>query len=288
MPQPLKRRSLLILALVALGLIVTIIVTSRFDSIAATVEKPLLYVISPIQRAFYTVSSKVDSFLDEVLEKRNLKRENEELSELVESLEKELLDRNELEKENERLKRLLGFAQDNDKIAVTGAKVIGKNPGNWFNIILLNKGTKDNVDVNMAVVTERGLVGRIFQVGPNWAKVRTVVDGQSSVSGIIERTRDNGLIKGSSGMDSDDGMCKMIYLPLDTDLELDDKVLTSGLGDIFPKGIYIGKVLEIKDEERDIYKTAIIEPGVDFERLEEVLIIKSSIWRIDTFESRGN
>ena len=142
---------------------------------------------------------------------------------VLEELEKELIEKNELEKENNRLRKLLDFAVENDSLKVTGARVIGKNPGNWFNIILIDKGTKHGVGVNMAVVTEQGLVGRVFQVGPNCAKVRTIVDGQSSVSGIIERTRDNGLAKGIM-IWALRGMCRMIYLPLDSDLKPGDKV----------------------------------------------------------------
>lgn len=277
MPRLIKKRPLFIVILVSILLIVLMAITAKYDHIAARIEKPLLYVTSPIQKVFYSISNGIDNFVYGLLEDRDLKRENKELNERVEVLERELLEKHELEKENKRLKDLLDFATDNDKITVTGARVIAKNPGSWFNIMLIDKGTKDGVDVNMAVVTERGLVGRVFQVGPNWAKVRTIVDGQSSVSGIIERTRDNGLIKGNSGVDLNEGMCRMIYLPLDTDLKPGDKVLTSGLGDIFPKGIYIGEITEIIDEKRDFFKTAIIEPGVDFERLEEVLVIKSSI-----------
>lgn len=253
------------------------IATTKHGQLPEKIEKPLLYVISPVQKIFYTASNGINNLFANILEDRNLQIENRELRKRVEILERELLEKNELEKQNKRLKGLLDFAEDSDRITVTGARVIAKNPGNWFNIMVIDKGTKNGVDVNMAVVTERGLVGRVFQVGPNWAKVRTIVDGQSSVSGIIERTRDNGLVKGNNAMGLEDGMCRMIYLPLDSDLKPGDKVLTSGLGDIFPKGIYIGEVKEVIDEKRDFFKTAIIEPGVDFERIEEVLVVKSGI-----------
>lgn len=261
--------------MVIIILIALMVVTDRHEQAFSKLEGAIGYVTSPIQKAFYTVSSKVSNFFYDITDNRDAKAENEELRKRVVVLEKELIEKNELEKENKRLKKLLDFAVDNDKMTVTGARVIGKNPGNWFNIILIDKGTRHGVDINMAVVTERGLVGRIFQVGPNSAKVRTIVDGQSSVSGIIERTRDNGLVKGNNDMGLEEGMCRMIYLPLDSDLKPGDKVLTSGLGEIFPKGIYIGEVEEVIEEKRDFFKTVVIEPGVDFQRIEEVLVIKA-------------
>ncbi|HHW71358.1 MAG TPA: rod shape-determining protein MreC [Clostridiales bacterium] len=276
MPRIVKKRPLFIIIIISIMLITLMVVTNKYEYAFSKIEGAVGYITSPVQKVFYTISSSVSNFFYDIKDNRDIKAENEELREYVAILENELIEKNELEKENKRLKKLLDFAVDNDKMTVTGAKVIGKNPGNWFNVILIDKGTKHGVDINMAVVTERGLVGRIFQVGPNWAKVRTIVDGQSSVSGIIERTRDNGLVKGNNDMGLEEGMCRMIYLPLDSDLKPGDKVLTSGLGEIFPKGIYIGEVKEVVEEKRDFFKTAIIEPGVDFQRLEEVLVIKKA------------
>lgn len=276
MPRIVKKRPLFIIIIISIMLITLMVVTNKYEYAFSKIEGAVGYITSPVQKVFYTISSSVSNFFYDIKDNRDIKAENEELREYVAILENELIEKNELEKENKRLKKLLDFAVDNDKMTVTGAKVIGKNPGNWFNVILIDKGTKHGVDINMAVVTERGLIGRIFQVGPNWAKVRTIVDGQSSVSGIIERTRDNGLVKGNNDMGLEEGMCRMIYLPLDSDLKPGDKVLTSGLGEIFPKGIYIGEVKEVVEEKRDFFKTAIIEPGVDFQRLEEVLVIKKA------------
>ena len=84
------------------------------------------------------------------------------------------------------------------------------------------------------------------------------------------------MVKGNNTLTFEDGLCQMIYLPLDSDVVVGDRVITSGLGEIFPKGIPIGEVIEVLDEERDMYKTAIIRPNVDFMRLEEVLIIREA------------
>jgi rod shape-determining protein MreC len=180
----------------------------------------------------------------------------------------------EILRENQRLNRLLEFKEQKHPFIVEGVRITGKNPGNWFNTLTIDKGSNDQITVNMAVVNDQGLIGRVIDAGGNWATVRTIIDGQSSVSAIIERTRDNGMVKGNNSLTFEDGLCRMINLPLDSDVVAGDRVITSGLGEIFPKGIPIGEVTEVLQEERDMYKTAIVRPHADFLHLEEVLVIR--------------
>jgi len=275
-PRFIKKPSLVIVIMVSISLAVLMFYTSGGRYRLTSLESFIGQVFAPFQKGLYTASSAVYNFFSEIGEWRNMEKNYEELKTKVANLEKELIKLEELENENSRLKKLLEFSNENEEFIVTGARVIAKNPGNWFNLITIDKGEKDGVAVNMAVVTEEGLVGRVIEVAASWSKVRTIVDGQSAVSGIIQRNRDNGIVKGNNNLGSEDGMCRMIYLPEDSSVVEGDKVITSGLGDIFPKGIYIGEVKEVIKEERDLYKTAIIEPGADFQRLEEVLVVMST------------
>jgi rod shape-determining protein MreC len=93
---------------------------------------------------------------------------------------------------------------------------------------------------------------------------------------MVERTRDNGMVRGNNTLTFEDGMCQMINLPLNSDIIEGDRIITSGLGGIFPKGILIGEVVEVLDEERENYKTAIVKPAADFLHMEELLIIRSA------------
>lgn len=275
MPRFFKNLSLIIVIVVIIGLIALMVYTETGKEKAWVVENALGQVLTPIQRGLYSASSYIYNLFAGIGQRSTMKEEYEKLKERVAELEKELYRLEELEKQNERLKELAMFLDDNKEIVVTGANVIGKNPGIWFNNITIDKGSKHGVAVNMAVVTNEGLVGRVIEVADNWSKVRTIVDGKSAVSGIIQRNRDNGLLKGNNTLGSEDGLCEMIYLPEDSNVAPGDKVLTSGLGEIFPKGIYIGEVVEVIKDRRDLYKTAIVKPGVDFQRLEEVLVITS-------------
>ncbi len=275
--QFLRKHSVAIVVALSLLLLALAIFTSQPRGRMSFVEGLVGEVIFPVQKAIYKVASFIHGSIAEIKERRNLRENYEQLKERVEQLEKELLRMNELEKQNQRLKKLLDFAVEREELVVTGARVTGKDPGNWFNVFTIDKGKNQGVEVNMAVVTERGLVGRIMEVGPNWAKVRSIVDAQSSISGIVERTRDNGIVKGNNAFGAEDGTCRMIYLPLDSEVSKGDKVITSGLGDFLPKGIYIGEVIQVVRYKKDLYKTAVIKPGVDFQRLEEVLVVKARV-----------
>ena len=273
MPRIFKNAPIIIVILAVIALIVLMVYTEAGKEKASMIENAMGQALLPLQKGLYSVSQYVYNFFSDIGERRNMIRNYEDLQTRLADLEMELIRLEELEKQNERLKKLASFVDENKDMVVTGATVIAKNPGNWFNNITIDKGSKHGVAVNMAVVTDQGLVGRVIEVADGWAKVRTIVDGKSAVSGIVQRNRDNGLLKGNNSLGSEDGLCRMIYLPEDSNVTAGDKVLTSGLGEIFPKGIYIGEIIEVTKDTRELYMTAIVKPGVDFQRLEEVLVV---------------
>lgn len=273
MPRIFKNAPIIIVILAVIALIVLMVYTEAGKEKASMIENAMGQALLPLQKGLYSVSQYVYNFFSDIGERRNMIRNYEDLQTRLADLKMELIRLEELEKQNERLKKLASFVDENKDMVVTGATVIAKNPGNWFNNITIDKGSKHGVAVNMAVVTDQGLVGRVIEVADGWAKVRTIVDGKSAVSGIVQRNRDNGLLKGNNSLGSEDGLCRMIYLPEDSNVTAGDKVLTSGLGEIFPKGIYIGEIIEVTKDTRELYMTAIVKPGVDFQRLEEVLVV---------------
>lgn len=276
MPQFFKRWQLVLVIVLAILLIALAVLTSGQRDNLTKIEGVVGDIISPVQGFMYRVATSVSQFFKSINEKQQLSEQYEILKDRVAQLEQQQLEMDEVIRENQRLKRLLDFKEEKDDFLVEGVRITGKNPGNWFNTMTIDKGSNHGVTVNMAVINDQGLIGRVIETGGNWATVRTIVDGQSSVSAIIERTRDNGMVKGNNTLIFEDGLCRMINLPLDSDVVVGDRVITSGLGEIFPKGIPIGEVIEVMDEERDMYKTAIIRPDVDFMRLEEVLIIREA------------
>jgi len=274
LPHLLKRWQLVLVIVLAVLLTAAIILTSGQRENLTKIEGVVGDIISPVQGFMYRIATSVSDFFQSLAGRQQMLKEYELLKERVTQLEQQLLQMDEAIRENQRLKRLLDFKEEKEHFVVEGVRITGKNPGNWFNTITIDKGSEDGIAVNMAVVNDQGLIGRVIDVGKNWATVRTIVDGQSSISAIVERTRDNGMVKGNNTLTFEDGLCRMINLPLDSDVVAGDRVITSGLGEIFPKGIPIGEVIEVLDQERDMYKTAIIKPHVDFLRLEEALVIR--------------
>ncbi|NLB41288.1 MAG: rod shape-determining protein MreC [Clostridiales bacterium] len=275
MSQFFKRWPLVIVIILAILLIVLTIVTSGQRDKLTSIEGLVGDIVTPIQETLYRVATSISNFFNSSSERRQMAQEYELLKEKVTILEQQQLEMDESLRENQRLKRLLDFKLEENLNIVAGVSITGKNPGNWFNTMTIDSGLQQGITENMAMVNDQGLIGRVTEVGKNWAKVRAIVDGQSSISAIVERTRDNGMVKGNNTFTTEDGLCQMINLPLDSDIVVGDRIITSGLGEIFPKGVPIGEVIEVVEEKREKYITAIIQPTVDFLRLEEGLVIGS-------------
>jgi len=226
----------------------------------------------PIQKFFYQITDDVSSHFDTTFANTDLAEENKALKEDLALLKSELSDYEELKAENERLSQLLGYTEAHPEYEYIVADIVSKNPGNWFDIFTINLGSLDGIEENMPVITADGLVGRVSAVGLSSSKVTAIIDGSTGISSIVERTRDIGSVRGRTGNDPLETLLDMDYLSINTDIEVGDKVLTSGVDNIYPKGLIIGEVVEVGEESNQ--KKVVINPAVNFKRLEEVMIIK--------------
>lgn len=153
------------------------------------------------------------------------------------------------------------------------ASVASKDPSNWYSTFTINRGSKDGVEKNQAVVnSNRELVGQISRTGDNWAEVITILDSQSAIGATIKRSKEIGIVEGDASLRYS-GKCRLGYIARDTDIQTGDFIETSGLGGIFPKGLLIGTVTEIYDENATMSKAAIIEPLADIAKLNEVFVV---------------
>ena len=150
------------------------------------------------------------------------------------------------------------------------AQVIGREPSNWFHSVIIDMGSKDGVEVDMGVATYKGLVGKVIQVGYNTSEVILLIDQGCSVGALIQRTREIGIIKGGT----ESAYCYLDYIAHDADVQINDIVVTSGMGSSVPKGIIIGRIVAVKKEKHDLFQRILIKPEVDFNKLEEVYIVK--------------
>lgn len=238
------------------------------DSLAMTI-------MSPFQRAFSWAGSQLSFIKDTVNEISHLHEQNKQLRAEVELLRAQNLTASEYASENQRLRNLLGYKQVATQFDLVAASVIGRDSASWSSVILINRGTLDGVANNMAVVTELGLVGHVMEAGLNSSKVQLLIDPRSSVGTIIQRpeSRVAGIVEGDIKNPS---FPRMVNIPKDSDVKVDDMVVTSGFGGVYPKGIVVGKIIEVHNEEGGLLEYGVIDTSVDFQKLEDVAIIVQS------------
>jgi rod shape-determining protein MreC len=236
------------------------------------IEDLVLRFVVPIQERLTSLANNIKDLTQTTQNIKELHRRNEELQGLVDSLMIENVHLKEIESENETLRRLLGFTQANPthsyKAAEVKGRVIGHDPSNFLSYLTIDLGSQQGIEKGMPVVTERGLVGRITEVGANWAKVMLTIDPSSSVNALIQTSRATGVVEGQVG-----GSLLMKYIPQGETVNINDIVLTSGLGGNFPKNLIIGQITTVHQRDIEMFQQADIRPTVDFNKLEIVLII---------------
>lgn len=251
-----------------------IIITWETRTNVSPIEKSFSYVIIPIQKGVNFFGDWVIDKVDFVKNINELETMNEVLTDEVDKLrfENKLLAQDKVELT--RLRTLLELKEKYADYPTIGARVIGKDPGNWYNVFLIDKGTNNGLKVDLVVMAGSGLVGRIIEVGPNYSKVLSIIDDTSNVSSKVFRTSDLCIVRGEKQY-MENGLCKVEYLEESANVVEGDEIVTSHLGTIYPPGILIGTIKDIKKEPHELIKYAILEPVVDFKHLEEVLVIQA-------------
>lgn len=236
------------------------------------IEDLALRFVVPVQGKLTSLANSLSDLTQTTRDFRELRRRNEDLQSLADSLMIENVRLKEIESENEALRRLLNFTQANPthsyKAAEVKGRVIGRDPSNFLSYLIIDLGSQQGIEKGMPVVAERGLVGRITDVGSNWAKVMLIIDPSSSVNALIQSSRATGVVEGHVG-----GSLVMKYIPQGETVNVNDIVLTSGLGGNFPKKLIIGQVTTVQQRDIEMFQEAHIRPTVDFNNLEIVLVI---------------
>lgn len=224
------------------------------------VERPLQVTTEAIYDSVANMWGKYINLLD-------LRKQNEILQERLRSLESEVVGLSEVRAENERLSRVLRFVQETQLDGVI-ARVIGRNPSNWVQSVTLNKGSLDGITVDMAVVDGLGVVGQVMEVSPHSTSVLLSIDPTSGVDALLQEGRARGVISGTGK-----GRYVLKFVSRDQDVKMGDRIVTSGIGGIFPSGLLIGSVAEIKRQSIGLFQEVEAVPAVDFSKLEEVLVL---------------
>ncbi|MGC8777282.1 MAG: rod shape-determining protein MreC, partial [Candidatus Caldatribacteriaceae bacterium] len=227
-------------------------------------------IVVPFYRGGAFLERAVRGKVAELGDKRRLIKENELLKEELGVLTSEnALLRGELEKlrmevEANRVEREIGFE-------VIPAQVIGRDPYDWLGKAIIDRGKNDGIEEGMVVVTYQGMIGKIEAAYDDYAVVRLILSPLLAVGVLVQRTRDLGVAVGDGN-----GLCIIRYLYRTSGLQKGDLVVTSGLGPKTPRGIVVGKVVEVREQEGSLFKEAVLQPSCDFSLLERVLVIKSA------------
>ena len=268
-------RKIVALIVVFIGVFCSVFFAAKGKFSTTATNGITMAIISPFQRAFSWAGSKLAFVKNSVAEISHLHEQNKQLREEVELLRAQNLTASEYASENQRLRNLLGYKQAAVQFDLVAASVIGRESASWSSVIIINRGTLDGVANNMAVVTEMGLVGHVMEAGLNSSKVQLLLDPRSSVGTLIQRpeSRVAGIVEGDI---KNPNFPKMVNIPKDSDVLVDDMIVTSGFGGVYPKGLVVGKIIEIHNEEGGLLKYGVIDTSVDFQKLEDVAIIVAS------------
>ena len=176
----------------------------------------------------------------------------------------------EIELANTRLRNLLNFEKAPTN-RVVAAEVIGKDPSGWFKTVIIDKGKAEGLQKGLPVVLPQGIVGQVIEVSSHYSKVMLVIDRNSAVDALVQRSRAPGIIKGASA-----DQCRFEFVLRKHDVQIGDTVISSGLDGVYPKGLRIGRVSDLSERKSDIFYDITVAPFVDYETLEEVLVILRS------------
>jgi rod shape-determining protein MreC len=224
-------------------------------------------ILSPFQRLYYGTVRTIRDVAKYYVFLINLREENEKLKRRVVELEQRNAELVDMAIAHERLRRFLNFKEKISKPTLP-AELIGEDASSWFRTITINKGASDGVQRGMVVVSAAGLVGHVINPSRDVSKVLLITDYNSSVDAICQTSRARGIVQGKGG-----DLCDLNYVSRSDNVSPGERVITSGLGGRFPKGLIVGTVTGIEKKPYGVSQRVEIIPAVDFGKLEEVFVI---------------
>ncbi len=258
-------------------LVIAFFVFSRRDVAmrhVSTFDSLLIDSFASLQKGVKYAQGKVTNFFTHYVANVSASQENYALRAKIFELERQIFEGEEIVRENKRLRAFLKLegASGFDRVL---AQVVAWDSNSDYRVIRINKGSADGIKIQSPVVTAEGLVGYIYRLTGHFADILTILDSNNRVDGLVQRIRSHGIIEGDSSSKT-----VMKYVSRTEPVILKDRVITSGLGNIYPKGIKVGMITRIEKENYGITQKIVVRPSVDFGRLEEVVVL------VDTGDGR--
>lgn len=261
---------LFILTLLCTAMMLVTFGTDAFDRPLNTVVG---YVIVPFQQGIEKMGRWLSDRTDQFAQVQDLLEENVRLKEEIAALTEENTLLQQDKYELNKLRELFDLDEQYSEYNKIGARIIGRDSGNWYSSFIIDKGESDGLAVNMNVIAGGGLVGRITSVGPSWARVTSIISDNSSVSGMTLSTEDNLMVQGDLKLMASGCITFSMLLDGQDRVREGDKVVTSDISDNYLPNILIGYISTISKDPNNLTKSGLLIPAVDFEHLGEVLVI---------------
>ena len=267
MSIPKKYRPIAIVILFIVFSIILLFLSTKMPSDTGYPRKFILDVVAPIERLIRIPLDETITVWNRYLflvglgeENRRLKRENDQLK-------NQLLLYQEGYLEGQRLQKLLTIKDQSDYVSMT-ARVIGMDQKSLIKTILINKGTSHGIRNGLPVINEQGVLGRIIETSWHVSRVLLISDGNSNIDALVQGTRVQGMLQGSGAM-----RCMLKYIAKTEEVKTGDPVVSSGMTEIFPKGLLLGTVIRADKKDSGLFQRIEVVPAVDFTRLEEVMVL---------------
>ena len=261
---------LFILTIICIG---TIIITFNTSVFTGPLNSFAGVFVVPFQKGITTVGTFLKDTTDKLSSITQLLDENEKLKAQLDELTIENTNLEQEKYELTELRNLYDLDQQYEDYQKTGARIIAKDAGNWYHSFVIDKGSDDGIKTDMNVLAGGGLVGRVIDVGPDWAKVQSIIADNAAVSGMVLSSSDNLIVSGDLELYRQ-GFISFSKLVDEADkVSIGDKVVTSNISDKYLPGILIGYISTLEDDSNNLTKSGRITPAVDFEHMNEVLVL---------------
>lgn len=262
-----------LLLLLTVVCVILMAVTFLTDFSTLPLNKVAGYVVVPFQKGVSHVGQWISTRVDELGELRVVLQENQELKQQIDELTIQNTQLQQDKYELNNLRELYKLDEQYSGYDKVGARIIARDSGNWFHAFTIDKGLDDGLAIDMNVIAGGGLVGRITDIGSNWAKVNSIINDDSNVSGMVLASSDTLIVKGSLQLMAEGCIRYEQLIDSRKQVEVGDKVVTSNISDKYLPGILIGYISSMEQDSNNITKSGKLTPAVDFEHLEEVLVI---------------
>ncbi len=252
------------------GCIILISVSGRHPAATSGVEGTPVSFVAPFQNAVTSSTRFIRNIWRHYFFLVSTSKENDRLKKALDRSREKIFQCSEIELSNQRLRTFLNF-QKTKTDPVLAAEVIGKDPSLWFRTIIIDKGLDDGIRKGLPVVVPEGIIGQVMSASSHYSKVILMIDRNSAVDALVQRSRARGIIKGHST-----DQCFFEYVLRKNDVRVGDVVIASGLDGVYPKGLRVGHVSGVIKRNAGIFQQVEVTPYVDFEKLEEVLVVLAS------------